>query len=510
MRPRAFLITYIGVPLLLAVGCSDSSSPPAPPVPIAITVASQNNALFVSWYSADSSSHRSFFLEGKNSSGRTVSRQCPSHGGCLLTGLENDVLWQVSLAEITSARLSGVGHSAGTPRARSQYAYFDYASSFLQHFHIFTSWDAADSWLRTNGIQVDELRYRGQKIGAWDQDVRNGFYSYGEFSQNAFLLSRDLDSQFNMDQSLEDPQEVMRLFRRIVGQANAEPLNVSAPYVEYELNARYNIVTDSPTTQGCPVIKAKLKSSVDDPRSTIAHLIQCTRPLKRGLAIYLEGHSGSGLEQSTDTWAYLANLGWDILLIDMPMSGFNYLDSVPAYHYAYAANDSGTGFPIAEFLDPIKWGVDWALSRLNSPPARLITIGRSGGGWASVLYSSIDTRIEYAVVIAGLIPASMRLEKTSLSDVGDYEQMEPGLFSYVPYERLMISTGSKGAFYIYNENDPCCFQVNANNPLLTFLQNSARTFNREIGFYIDPDNTEHSASLKALEAMRVFINDLPL
>jgi len=428
----------------------------------------------------------------------------------LLTGLENDVLWQVSLKGIIGGRLAQEGHSAGTPRARSQYAYFNYASSFLQNFNIFASWDAADSWLKTNGVQTDELRYRGQKVSDWDQDVRNGFYTYGEAPVYAFLLTRDLDHQFNMDQSLADPQEVRRLFRRIVWQTDTAPLNVSAPYVEYEQNARYNIVTDSPTTQGCQVIKAKLKSSIDDPRSTIAHLIQCTRPLKRGLAIYLEGHSGSGLEQSTDTWAYLANLGWDILLIDMPMSGFNYLDSVPAYHFAYAANDNGTEFPIADFLNPIKWGIDWALSRISSPPSRLITIGRSGGGWASILYSCFDERIQYAVSIAGLLPASMRLENNPPSDAGDYEQMEPALFSYVPYERLMISAGTRGTFYIYNENDPCCFQVNPNSPFLTFLQNSARTFNREIGFYIDPDNTEHSASLKSLEAMRVFINDLPL
>lgn len=514
MKKIAAVMAYLSLCCFLAAQIwnqSSSQQSSAPPLPLSLTVASQDRALFVSWYSDDpkSDSKLEYVAEGKDSNGHIVSRRCPNHGGCLLAPLENDILWDVSLRGVIDGMPLRIGYSGGTPRARDRYAYLGYASWLLPNFNIFTSWDAADSWLRANGIQSGDLRYRGQKVSDWGQDIPNGFYTYGESPKYAFALARDIDSQFNGNQSLRDLAEVRRVFRRILWQTDASSLGVAAPYVEYEKNVQYNLIKDSPLTQNCHVTKAKLRRSVDGTQSTIAHFVQCARTQKRGLAVYLEGHEGSGLELGIAMWASLADVGWDILLIDMPMHGFNSRDAFPSYHFSYAMNDIGGKLPIGQFLSPIKWGIDWTLSKSSFPPRRLITIGRSGGGWSSILYSCFDERVEYAVAIAGLIPMSSRLENNAPFNVGDYEQFEPALYSHVPYEQLMLAAGSKGAFYIYNENDPCCFQVHSGNPFLAFLQDSALTFNRELGFYIDPANVNHSASPEALEAMRVFIKDLP-
>ena len=440
-------------------------------------------------------------MEGKDTKGHIVSRRCPNHGGCLLAGLENDILWHVSLKGVIDGIPSRIGHSGGTPRARSQYAYFNYVSWLLPNFHIFTSWDAADSWIKLNGTQPDALRYRGQSVSDWGQDIRNGFYTYGQSPEYAFVLTRDLDSEFNMDQPYRDPNEMRRSLRRIIWQTDDPFLEISTPHVEGKETVIWDKYPD------CRMTNATLKASADDPETTAASFITCNRAEQRGMAVYLEGHGGFALDIGADVIGYLADLGWEVLVLDMPMSGANYYVAQPSScHFSYGLNDSGGHLPIAKFMMPIKLAIDWALSMSREPQSRLIMIGKSGGGWASTLYSSLDKRIEYLVAIAGLLPQSIRLEHDAPSDTGDYEQHEPALYSYLPYEHLMISAGSKGAFYIYNENDPCCFHVHSDSPFLKFLEGAARAYKKNIGFYIDPDNTEHSVSPKALEAMRVFID----
>ena len=403
------------------------------------------------------------------------------------------------LKERIGGRLSGEGRSSGTPRARSQYSYFSYQSDIIPDFNIFTSWTEADSWLKLNKIQTDTLRYRGRSVSDWGDDVRNGFYIYGESPAYAFLLARDLDSQFNMDQPYRDPKDVRRSLRQLIGWDNDPSWELAKPYVEEEqtvVRAEYS---------GCDVTTAKLKNSTDGLITTIASFIKCNRAENKGLAVYLEGHGGFALDIGAETINYLANLGWDVLVLDMPMSGDNYVPGQdPLYHYSYAFEDIGGLHPIAQFMLPIKLAVDWGLNKRVTATNHVISIGRSGGGWASALYSNLDERIEYSVAISGIVPQSIRLRRDPYES-GDYEQLAPAVFSYLPYEHLMLAAGSKGAFYIYNQNDSCCFHVAPDDEFIGYIGSSAQIYKRRVGFYIDPEYTEHSASVSALEAMMVFL-----
>jgi len=703
-----------------------SSAEPLPP--LFINVASQDNALFISWYPDhrvnESDEVKEYLVVAKDSRGRTISRRRPPHGNCLLTGLENGVLWHVNLTELVNGQKTREAQSAGTPRARSKNAYFNYASDWLPNFQLFTSWDAANLWLEqkfalqfdgvndsvafnypspesnftisatvkttktheivsesvwgfgsvanqnylfcpdwydglnagvgisvgTNGISVLEygsnglfavavyagdigtgwnhiavtymnkqpriylngvlvrtgltspkenvfaskhlgggpygyfcgivdnvriwnyactqqeiqntmnvelngdeeglmgvwtfgegsgttvydmsvnsymgtlsdgptwveqkitsadvgifptnLYYRGQRIDRWSPDAPNGFYCYGRPDKLSFALARDLDSQFNMDQPFHKPNEVRALLLRILWPRGDHPFReISAFKV-----VRQETIAWAKRPE-CKITNVHLMSSHTGVDTIAASLITSNRSTARGLAIYHEGHGGNALDIGVDIIGYLIDSAWQVLALDMPQIGRNSRTQQNGpIHFSYALRDNGNEVPVVHFMVPIKIVIDWALSVSKAPQGNIIMVGRSGGGWASTVYSVMDGRIEYNIAIAGVAPQSIRLENDPL-DSGDYEQLEPALYSYLPYEHLMLSAGSKGAYFIYNENDPFCFRIHKDSSFLKFLQRFDENSSRKIGFFIDPENHEHSASIKALEAMRVFLDE---
>jgi hypothetical protein len=103
------------------------------------------------------------------------------------------------------------------------------------------------------------------------------------------------------------------------------------------------------------------------------------------------------------------------------------------------------------------------------------------------------------------MPESVRLEKM-ITDAGDYEQLEPSLYSYLSYPLIMLASGSKGSYYIYNEKDPCCFRVQKNSSFIDYLMQFNGVGNRKIGFFIDQENVNHSASIRSLDSMQEFMD----
>ena len=88
-------------------------------------------------------------------------------------------------------------------------------------------------------------------------------------------------------------------------------------------------------------------------------------------------------------------------------------------------------------------------------------VGISGGGWTSTIYPALDSRITKSFSVAGTLPLSLR---TTIDDVGDYEQYNPEFYSIANYMEFYIMSSygeNRKHTQVYNKFDPCCFAVDS-------------------------------------------------
>jgi hypothetical protein len=91
--------------------------------------------------------------------------------------------------------------------------------------------------------------------------------------------------------------------------------------------------------------------------------------------------------------------------------------------------------------------------------------GLSGGGWQTILISSLDPRVTLANPVAGY--SSYRTRAEFPSDLGDSEQTPNDLATVADYTHLTALLAGRSALLTYNAKDNCCFASDhALSPLL--------------------------------------------
>lgn len=111
---------------------------------------------------------------------------------------------------------------------------------------------------------------------------------------------------------------------------------------------------------------------------------------------------------------------------------------------------------VAVFYLHLKRALDLLLDLPNADPKRVAVTGLSGGGWQTILISSLDTRVTAAIPNAGYIGTRARVSYSS--DVGDEEQQPNDLGTIADYVHLTALLAPRAALLIYNVRDDCCFQ----------------------------------------------------
>jgi hypothetical protein len=92
--------------------------------------------------------------------------------------------------------------------------------------------------------------------------------------------------------------------------------------------------------------------------------------------------------------------------------------------------------------------------------------GLSGGGWQTIMLSSLDDRVAVAVPVAGFASISPRVEALRHGDLGDVEQSASDLFQNRDYPHLLALRAPKPTLLIYNAEDDCCFRAPLVKPLV--------------------------------------------
>lgn len=103
-------------------------------------------------------------------------------------------------------------------------------------------------------------------------------------------------------------------------------------------------------------------------------------------------------------------------------------------------------------------GLDFLYNNPHVDRNRIAVTGQSGGGWQTLMLSSMDTRVKLAIPVAGFTSLQGRLERIP-GEPGDYEQLAPDLLDGQGYQTFAAMLAPRPTFETNNAEDSCCFRA---------------------------------------------------
>src|SRR5262245_53220651 len=150
----------------------------------------------------------------------------------------------------------------------------------------------------------------------------------------------------------------------------------------------------------------------------------------------------------------LAKRGMMALHIDW--LGFGQLGGPGRDHGALNQIDLCGTSGLAPFYLTLRRGIDVLLSLEHADPERVAVHGLSGGGWQTILISSLDTRVTLSNPVAGY--SSFRTMIRHFKDLPDSEQAPSDLGTVADYVHLTALRAPRPTLLTYNAKDDCCYE----------------------------------------------------
>lgn len=118
------------------------------------------------------------------------------------------------------------------------------------------------------------------------------------------------------------------------------------------------------------------------------------------------------------------------------------------------------------FYLAMRKGLDYLYDHPNIDRDRLGVTGLSGGGWQTIVLSSLDERVKVSVPVAGYSSIVSRVEAKEYGDLGDFEQSATDMFDGVDFTHLTALMAPRPTLLIYNAEDDCCFRAAMTKPFV--------------------------------------------
>ena len=120
---------------------------------------------------------------------------------------------------------------------------------------------------------------------------------------------------------------------------------------------------------------------------------------------------------------------------------------------------------LAPFYLAMSRGLDVLLALPYADAKRVAVSGLSGGGWQTIIISSLDPRVTLCNPVAGY--SSFKTRARFPSDLGDSEQTPNDLATVADYAHLTAMLAGRATLLTFNAKDNCCFASDhALQPLL--------------------------------------------
>ncbi|HEY1767048.1 MAG TPA: acetylxylan esterase [Terracidiphilus sp.] len=167
------------------------------------------------------------------------------------------------------------------------------------------------------------------------------------------------------------------------------------------------------------------------------------------------GAGGKAVEHKQKRCINQARRG--ILALSLEWIGMGELSSPDNQHDQIGLLDLAGANGVGLFYLAMRRGLDYLYDDPQVDRTRIGMTGLSGGGWQTMLLSSLDTRIGPSVPVAGFSSLTTAIEHPEYA--GDAEQNAPDMRSVADYAHLMALRAPRPTLLIYNAMDDCCFRA---------------------------------------------------
>ena len=179
----------------------------------------------------------------------------------------------------------------------------------------------------------------------------------------------------------------------------------------------------------------------------------------------VNGHDGAGKAAPYKQIRSINMARRGMVVLNVEWFGMGQLRGPNFVHYKMNQLDLCGASGLAPFYLAMSRGLDILLKHPNVDPGRVGVSGLSGGGWQTIVISSLDKRVTLCNPVAGY--SSFITRVANHSDLGDSEQTPCDLALHADYAHLTTLLAPRVALLTYNEKDNCCFAApHALPPLL--------------------------------------------
>lgn len=153
-----------------------------------------------------------------------------------------------------------------------------------------------------------------------------------------------------------------------------------------------------------------------------------------------------------------------ILALNLEWFGFGELSKDGNDHSFAAHLDLVGANGVGVFYLEMRRGLDYLYLHPHVDRNRIGVTGLSGGGWQTIVLSSLDERVKASNPVAGFAATSSRVEAKDFGDMGDIEQSATDFLRGSDYPQLVALMAPRPILLTYNGEDDCCFRASLAKP----------------------------------------------
>jgi len=207
----------------------------------------------------------------------------------------------------------------------------------------------------------------------------------------------------------------------------------------------------------------------------------------------VNGHSPDGKAYRDKQYRCIQQAKSGMIAMNIEWLGMGQLRSTGYQHNHLAKLDVQGIAGLAVFYRAMQCGLDVLEKHQNVDSESLAVTGLSGGGWQTIVLSSLDERVKLCVPVAGHSALGQRLGYPG--SIGDLEQVPNDLAMYADYTHLNALMVPRPMLMIYNAKDNCCFvastvKKNTYDPTVPFYEQAG--VKGHLAYYENHDPGNHN------------------
>lgn len=222
----------------------------------------------------------------------------------------------------------------------------------------------------------------------------------------------------------------------------------------------------------------------------------------------VNGHTALGKQYPPKQIRCINQAKRGMLALNLDWLGMGQLRGAGFTHYRMNQLDLCGTSGLAPFYLCMKRGLDILVGLENTDSNRVAVTGLSGGGWQTIVISSLDTRVKLANPVAGY--SSFRTRAWHLKDLGDSEQTPNDLATLADYTHLTAMMAPRPTLLTYNSKDNCCFEsVYALQPLVDAAKPAFQAYGKEnaLRSHVNEDPGTHNYEVDNRQAFYRILGD---